>query len=92
MNKIRISEFEVFDIEKQIEDKIEDLDRILFNYGDMMMIALFAMAKTIEIFDEKLEGVLTLDEAADTFQTLLDLANSEKYRPLMKFLEKIGGD
>ena len=92
MNKIRISEFEVSEIEKQIEYKIEELNRTLFNYGDMMAIALFAMAQTIETFDKKLDGMLTLDEAAETFQTLMKLTNNEKYKPLLKFLEKIGGD
>ena len=92
MNKLRLTNIEISEIEKSVEYKIEDLDRILFNYGDMMMIALFAMAKTIETFDKKLDGMLTLDEAAETFQTLLDLTNKEKYKPLIKFLEKIGGD
>ena len=92
MNKLRLTNFEISEIEKSVEYKIQDLDRILFNYGDMMMIALFAMAKTIEAIDNKLDGMITLDEAADTFQTLLDLTNNEKYRPLIKLLQKIGGD
>ena len=35
---------------------------------------------------------LTLDEAANTFEILLDLTNNEKYRPLIKLLQKIGGE
>ena len=92
MSKIRLSNFEISDIEKSVEYKIQDLDRILFNYGDMMMIALFAMAKTIEAIDDKLDNCLTLDEAANTFEILLDLINNDKYRPLIKLLQKIGGD
>ena len=92
MSKIRLSNFEISDIEKSVEYKIQDLDRILFNYGDMMMIALFAMAKTIEAIDDKLDNCLTLDEAANTFEILLDLINNDKYRPLIKIKKKIGGD
>ena len=92
MSKIRLSNFEISDIEKSVEYKIQDLDRILFNYGDMMMIALFAMAKTIEAIDDKLDNCLTLDEAANTFEILLDLTNNDKYKPLIKLLQKIGGD
>ena len=58
----------------------------------MMAIALFAMAQTIETFDKKLDGMLTLDEAAETFQNLLSMVNEEKYKPLIDFLGKIGGD
>ena len=92
MSKIRLSNFEISDIEKSVEYKIQDLDRILFNYGDMMMIALFAMAKTIEAIDNKVDGMITLDEAAETFQTLMELTNNEKYKPLIKLLNKIGGE
>lgn len=92
MTKIRISEFEVSEIVKQIENKIEELDHILFNYGDMVMIASYAIAKTIEAIDDKLDNCLTLDEAANTFEILLDLTNNEKYRPLIKLLQKIGGE
>ena len=92
MTKIRTSEFEVSEIVKQIENKIEDLDRILFNYGDMVMIASFAIAKTIEAIDNKVDGMITLDEAAETFQTLMELTNNEKYKPLIKLLNKIGGE
>lgn len=92
MSKIRLSNFEISDIEKSVEYKIQDLDRILFNYGDMMMIALFAMSKTIEAIDDKLDNCLTLDEAANTFEILLDLTNNDKYKPLIKLLQKIGGD
>lgn len=92
MTKIRVSEFEVSDLEKSVEYKIQDLDRILFNYGDMVMIASYAIAKTIEAIDNKLDGMITLDEAAETFQTLMKLTNNEKYKPLIKLLNKIGGD
>ncbi len=92
MTKIRISEFEVSEIEKQIDDKIQDFEHIIFNYSDMKAIAAFAIAKTIEMIDDKLDEYLTLDEAADTFQTLMKLTNNEKYRPLIKLLQKIGGD
>lgn len=92
MNKIRISEFEVSEIEKQIDNKIEDCERIIFNFADMKNIALFAMAKTIEMFDKKLDNTLTIDEAAETFENLLSMANDKKYKPLIKFLEKVGGD
>lgn len=92
MNKLRLTNFEISEIEKSVEHKIEDLDRILFNYGDMMMIASYAMAKTIEAIDNKLDGMITLDEAAETFQTLMELTNNDKYKPLIKLLQKIGGD
>ena len=92
MSKIRLSNFEISEIEKSVENRIEDLDRILFNYGDMVMIASYAMAKTIEAIDDKLDNCLTLDEAANTFEILLDLTNNEKYRPLIKLLQKIGGE
>ena len=92
MNKIRLSEFEISEIGKQIDDKIQDFDRIIFNYGDMVMIASFAIAKTIEAVDNKLDNCLTLDEAADTFQNLLNLINDKKYKPLIKLVNKIGGD
>ena len=58
----------------------------------MKHIAAFAMAKTIELFDEKLDDTLTLDEAAETFQNLLSMVNEDKYKPLIDFLGKIGGD
>ena len=92
MNKIRILNFEISEIEKSVENRIEELDRILFNYGDMVMIASYAIAKTIEAIDDKLDNCLTLDEAANTFEILLDLTNNEKYRPLIKLLQKIGGE
>ena len=92
MNKSRLMNFEISEIEKSVEHKIEDLDRILFNYGDMVMIASYAMAKTIEAVDNKLDNWLTLDEAANTFEILLDLINNEKYKPLIKLLQKIGGE
>ena len=92
MNKIRILNFEISEIEKSVENRIEELDRILFNYGDMVMIASYAMAKTIEAIDDKLDNCLTLDEAAETFQTLMELTNDDKYKPLIKLLQKIGGD
>ena len=92
MNKIRILNFEISEIEKSVENRIEELDRILFNYGDMVMIASFAIAKTIEAIDNKVDGMITLDEAAETFQTLLELTNNDKYKPLIKLLQKIGGD
>ena len=92
MNKVRISEFEISEIGKQIDDKIQDFEHIIFNYSDMKAIAAFAIAKTIEMIDDKLDEYLTLDEAADTFQTLMKLTNNEKYRPLIKLLQKIGGE
>ena len=92
MNKLRLTNFEISEIEKSVEHKIEDLDRILFNYGDMVMIASYAIAKTIEAIDNKLDGMITLDEAAETFQTLMELTNNEKYKPLIKLLNKIGGE
>lgn len=92
MNKIRILNFEISEIEKSVENRIEELDRILFNYGDMVMIASFAIAKTIEAIDNKVDGMITLDEAAETFQTLMELTNNDKYKPLIKLLQKIGGD
>ena len=92
MNKSRLMNFEISEIEKSVEHKIEDLDRILFNYGDMVMIASFAIAKTIEAIDNKVDGMITLDEAAETFQTLMELTNNDKYKPLIKLLQKIGGD
>ena len=92
MTKLRLTNFEISEIEKQIDDEIMDCERIIFNFADMKHIAAFAMAKTIELFDEKLDDTLTLDEAAETFQTLMKLTNNEKYKPLLKFLEKIGGD
>ena len=92
MNKIRESEFEISGIEKQIDDKIQDFEHIIFNYSDMKAIAAFAIAKTIEMIDSKLDEYLTLDEAANTFEILLDLTNNDKYKPLIKLLQKIGGD
>lgn len=92
MNKVRISEFEISEIGKQIDDKIQDFEHIIFNYSDMKAIAAFAIAKTIEMIDSKLDEYLTLDEAADTFQNLLNLINDKKYKPLIDFLGKIGGD
>lgn len=92
MNKIRISEFEVSEIEKQINNEIMNCERIIFNFADMKHIALFAVAKTIELLDSKLNNTLTIDEAAETFQNLLSMANDKKYKPLIDFLSKIGGD
>ena len=92
MNKIRISEFEISEIAEQIDNKIMDCERIIFNFADMQAIARFAMAQTIELVDRKLDDLLTVDEAAETFQNLLDMVNDEKYKPLIKFLGKIGGE
>lgn len=83
MNKLRLTNFEISEIEKSVEHKIEDLDRILFNYGDMVMIASFAIAKTIEAVDNKLDNCLTLDEAANTFEILLDLINNTEFIPML---------
>lgn len=90
MNKIRISEFEISEIAEQIDNKIMDCERIIFNFADMQAIARFAMAQTIELVDRKLDDLLTVDEAAETFQNLLDLINDEKYKPLLDFLNKRG--
>ena len=92
MSKIRLSEYEVSEMGKQIDDKIQDFEHIIFNYSDMKAIAAFAIAKTIEMIDSKLDEYLTLDEAAETFQTLMELTNNDKYKPLIKLLQKIGGD
>ena len=92
MNKIRLSNFEISEIAEQIDDEIMNCERIIFNFADMKHIAAFAMAKTIELFDEKLDDTLTLDEAAETFQNLLSMVNEDKYKPLIDFLGKIGGD
>ena len=62
MNKIRLSNFEISEIAEQIDDEIMNCERIIFNFADMKHIAAFAMAKTIELFDEKLDDTLTLDE------------------------------
>ena len=90
MNKIRISEFEISEIAEQIDNKIMDCERIIFNFADMQAIARFAMAQTIELVDRKLDDLLTVDEAAETFQNLLDMVNDEKYKPLLEFLSKRG--
>ena len=92
MTKLSLTNFEISEIEKQIDDEIMDCERIIFNFADMKHIAAFAMAKTIELFDEKLDDTLTLDEAAETFQNLLSMVNEDKYKPLIDFLGKIGGD
>lgn len=90
MNKIRISEFEISEIAEQIDNKIMDCERIIFNFADMQAIARFAMAQTIELVDRKLDDLMTVDEAAETFQNLLDLVNDKKYKPLLDFLNKRG--
>lgn len=92
MTKLSVTNFEISEIEKQIDDEIMDCERIIFNFADMKHIAAFAIAKTIEMIDDKLDEYLTLDEAADTFQNLLNLINDKKYKPLIDFLGKIGGD
>ena len=38
----------------------------------------------------KVDDLLTVDEAAETFQNLLDLVNDKKYKPLLDFLNKRG--
>lgn len=92
MTKIRLSEFEISQLDKKIDSKIEDCERIIFNFADMKEIAHFAIAKTMELVDNKTSNYLSLDEAADTLQNILDLTNNKKYKPFINLLGLIGGD
>lgn len=92
MSKIRLSNFEISEIEEKIDNYIKDRERIIFNYNDMKDVAHLAVATALQLVDTKLDDLLTMDEAAETFQNLLDLVNDNKYKPLLKFLGKVGGD
>ena len=96
MNKIRISEFEVSEIEKQIDNKIEKFERITFNYNDMKQIAKFSAMVMLDLLNQKLETIefntMSTAECADVLQSILSLVNDDKYKPLIDFLQKIGGE
>ena len=92
MSKIRLSNFEISEIEENIDSFIKDRERIIFNYNDMKDVAHFAVATILQMIDTKVDDLLTVDEAAETFQTLMELTNNDKYKPLIKLLQKIGGD
>lgn len=90
MSKIRLSNFEISEIEENIDSFIKDRERIIFNYNDMKDVAHFAVATILQMIDTKVDDLLTVDEAAETFQNLLDLVNDKKYKPLLEFLSKRG--
>ena len=90
MSKIRLSNFEISEIEENIDSFIKDRERIIFNYNDMKDVAHFAVATILQMIDTKVDDLLTVDEAAETFQNLLDLVNDKKYKPLLDFLNKRG--
>lgn len=90
MSKIRLSNFEISEIEENIDSFIKDRERIIFNYNDMKDVAHFAVATILQMIDTKVDDLLTVDEAAETFQNLLDMVNDEKYKPLLEFLSKRG--
>lgn len=90
MTKIRLSNFEISEVEENIDSFIKDRERIIFNYNDMKDVAHFAVATILQMIDTKVDDLMTVDEAAETFQNLLDLVNDKKYKPLLDFLNKRG--
>lgn len=57
MNKIRESEFEISEIEKQIDDKIQDFEHIIFNYSDMKASIVSVLVENIPVI---IQGIITI--------------------------------
>ena len=79
MNKVRISEFEISEIGKQIDDKIQDFEHIIFNYSDMKAIAAFAIANTIDMIDDKLDEFIVdyTDKYVDNNICNIDISDND---------------
>jgi len=93
MNKYRVTNDDISEIENQIDRYIESFERIIFSYRDTKKIAQFAANAMYNLvmarIDETNDKTITISESADIMQNLLDMVNDEKYKPLIKFLGKI---